>query len=144
MRRSMAAALILTVLLFGGAYLTTGGSAAQEPESGDDTAQEPSGQGRRDSTVLLTVQDGDTAEEMALDAYLRGVVRGEMPASFETEALRAQALESLCKALESRELHLALPGAEPADGLRTEPMMMLRPTGAAALPETLYTPLAMD
>ena len=63
MRRSMAAALILTVLLFGGAYLTTGGSAAQEPESGDDTAQEPSGQGRRDSTVLLTVQDGDTAEE---------------------------------------------------------------------------------
>ena len=64
------------------------------------------------------------------------------------EALRriaeAQALESLCKALESRELHLALPGAEPADGLRTEPMMMLRPTGAAALPETLYTPLAMD
>ena len=91
MRRSMAAALILTVLLFGGAYLTTGGSAAQEPESGDDTAQEPSGQGRRDSTVLLTVQDGDTAEEMALDAYLRGVVRGEMPASFETEALRAQA-----------------------------------------------------
>ena len=91
MRRSMAAALILTVLLFGGAYLTTGGSAAQEPESGDDTAQEPSGQGRRDNTVLLTVQDGDTAEEMALDAYLRGVVRGEMPASFETEALRAQA-----------------------------------------------------
>ena len=91
MRRSMAAALILTVLLFGGAYLTTGGSAAQEPESGDDTAQEPSGQGRRDSTVLLTVQDGDAAEEMALDAYLRGVVRGEMPASFETEALRAQA-----------------------------------------------------
>ena len=91
MRRSMAAALILTALLFGGAYLTTGGSAAQEPESGDDTAQEPSGQGRRDSTVLLTVQDGDTAEEMALDAYLRGVVRGEMPASFETEALRAQA-----------------------------------------------------
>lgn len=33
------------------------------------------------------------------------------------EALRAQALESLCKALESRELRLALPGAEPADGL---------------------------
>lgn len=51
MRRSMAAALILTVLLFGGAYLTTGGSAAQEPESGDDTAQEPSGQGRQDGTV---------------------------------------------------------------------------------------------
>ena len=46
--------MILAVLLFGGAYLTTGGSAAQEPESGDDTAQEPSGQGRQDGTVLLT------------------------------------------------------------------------------------------
>lgn len=60
------------------------------------------------------------------------------------EALRAQALESLCKALECRELHLALPGAEPADGLRTEPMMMARETAEIGLPGEIYTPLAMD
>ena len=60
------------------------------------------------------------------------------------EALRAQALESLCKALESRELRLALPGAEPADGLRTEPMMMARETAEIGLPGEIYTPLAMD
>ena len=60
------------------------------------------------------------------------------------EALWAQALEGLCKVLECRELHLALPGAEPADGLRTEPMMMARETAEIGLPGEIYTPLAMD
>ena len=89
MRRSMAAALVLTVLLFGGAYLAAGGERVPETREGD--AQEQSVQGHRDSAVLLTVQDGETVESMALDQYLRGVVRGEMPASFELEALKAQA-----------------------------------------------------
>ena len=89
MRRSMAAALVLTVLLFGGAYLATGGERV--PETREDGQQEQSAQGQRDSAVLLTVQDGETVESMALDQYLRGVVRGEMPASFELEALKAQA-----------------------------------------------------
>ena len=89
MRRSMAAALVLTVLLFGGAYLAAGGERVPETREGD--AQEQSVQGQRDSAVLLTVQDGETVESMALDQYLRGVVRGEMPASFELEALKAQA-----------------------------------------------------
>ena len=89
MRRSMAAALVLTVLLFGGAYLAAGGERVPETRAGD--AQEQSAQGQRDSAVLLTVQDGETVESMALDQYLRGVVRGEMPASFELEALKAQA-----------------------------------------------------
>ena len=89
MRRSMAAALVLTVLLFGGAYLAAGGERV--PETREDDAQEQSAQGQRDSAVLLTVQDGETVESMALDQYLRGVVRGEMPASFELEALKAQA-----------------------------------------------------
>ena len=89
MRRSMAAALVLTVLLFGGAYLAAG--KERVPETREDDAQEQSAQGQRDSAVLLTVQDGETVESMALDQYLRGVVRGEMPASFELEALKAQA-----------------------------------------------------
>ena len=89
MRRSMAAALVLTVLLFGGAYLAAGGERVPETREGD--AQEQSAQGQRDSAVLLTVQAGETVESMALDQYLRGVVRGEMPASFELEALKAQA-----------------------------------------------------
>ena len=55
MRRSMAAALVLTVLLFGGAYLAAGGERVPETREGD--AQEQSAQGQRDSAVLLTVQD---------------------------------------------------------------------------------------
>lgn len=40
---------------------------------------------------LLHVQDG-TVEELTLDEYLYGVVASEMPASFETEALKAQSV----------------------------------------------------
>lgn len=89
MRRSMAAALVLTVLLFGGAYLAAG--KEHVPETQEGGPQEQSAQGQRDSAVLLAVKDGETVENMALDEYLRGVVRGEMPASFEQEALKAQA-----------------------------------------------------
>ena len=89
MRRSMAAALVLTVLLFGGAYLAAGGERVPETREGD--AQEQSAQGQKDGGVQLAVKNGETVESMALDQYLRGVVRGEMPASFELEALKAQA-----------------------------------------------------
>ena len=90
MRRSMAAALVLTVLLFGGAYLAAGKTPAQEMVP-DGAAQEQSPQGQKDSGVELAVKNGDAVETMALDVYLQGVVRGEMPASFEQEALKAQA-----------------------------------------------------
>lgn len=42
-------------------------------------------------TMLLLKQDG-SLEEMDLDTYLVGVVLAEMPASFEAEALKAQAV----------------------------------------------------
>ena len=86
MRKYAAAGLVLTVLLFGGAYLAAGGPAA-EPEP---AAPEPAAV-HHDRDVTLTIQDGDTTEQMTLERYLTGVVRGEMPASFEMEALRAQA-----------------------------------------------------
>lgn len=88
MRRSVMAALALTVLLFGGAYLAAGGETAVPEE---DAVQERSPQGQRDSEVRLSVQDGGVVTSMTLETYLRGVVRGEMPASFELEALKAQA-----------------------------------------------------
>ena len=45
-----------------------------------------------DSARTLRVKIGDTVQEMDLETYLRGVVRAEMPASFELEALKAQAI----------------------------------------------------
>lgn len=86
MRKYAAAGLVLTVLLFGGAYLAAGGSAAEPEPAAPETAAV-----HHDRDVTLTVQDGDTTEQMTLERYLTGVVRGEMPASFEMEALRAQA-----------------------------------------------------
>ena len=91
MRRSAAAALALTVLLFGGAYLAAGKHPAQETEPDGGAVREQSAQGHKDGGVQLAVKNGDAVEIMALDVYLQGVVRGEMPASFELEALKAQA-----------------------------------------------------
>ena len=86
MRKYAAAGLVLTVLLFGGAYLAAGGPAAEPEPAAPETAAV-----HHDRDVTLTIQDGDPTEQMTLERYLTGVVRGEMPASFEMEALRAQA-----------------------------------------------------
>lgn len=86
MRKYAAAGLVLTVLLFGGAYLAAGGPAAEPEPAAPETAAV-----HHDRDVTLTIQEGDTTEQMTLERYLTGVVRGEMPASFEMEALRAQA-----------------------------------------------------
>ena len=85
-RKYAAAGVVLTVLLFGGAYLAAGGPAAEPEPAAPETAAV-----HHDRDVTLTIQDGDTTEQMTLERYLTGVVRGEMPASFEMEALRAQA-----------------------------------------------------
>lgn len=49
-------------------------------------------------TIAVLQADG-TVSQMNMDAYLVGVVLGEMPANFETEALRAQAVVSRTYAL---------------------------------------------
>lgn len=58
----------------------------------DETEGEPFVSGELDGGTILKVLNGDQVEEMDLGAYLVGVVRAEMPASFEPEALRAQAV----------------------------------------------------
>jgi len=58
----------------------------------DETEGAPFASGDLDSALSLRVLDGETVLEMDLGAYLVGVVRAEMPASFQTEALRAQAV----------------------------------------------------
>jgi len=46
----------------------------------------------RDSETELRILHGGAVEAMPMDAYLVGVLRAEMPASFEPEALKAQAI----------------------------------------------------
>ena len=58
----------------------------------DETEGEPFVSGELDGRTILKVLNGDQVEEMDLGTYLVGVVRAEMPASFEPEALKAQAV----------------------------------------------------
>ncbi len=58
----------------------------------DETEGAPFQSGARDAQTVLKVKNGDSVEEMDLGNYLVGVVRAEMPASFEEEALKAQAV----------------------------------------------------
>ena len=51
----------------------------------------PLSSGQSDAGRLLRVLDGGTVTELDLGHYLVGVVRAEMPAAFELEALKAQA-----------------------------------------------------
>lgn len=48
--------------------------------------------GERDSAQILRVMIGDEVVTMDMGTYLTGVVRSEMPAVFEVEALKAQAV----------------------------------------------------
>lgn len=58
----------------------------------DETEGAPFVSGELDGETVLKVLNGDQVEEMDLGTYLVGVVRAEMPASFELEALKAQAV----------------------------------------------------
>lgn len=86
MRKTASAALLLTALLFGGAYLTAPATSA-EPSPTPQARSVP----HPDAATTLAVLDGSAVTDMTLADYLAGVVRGEMPAAFELEALKAQA-----------------------------------------------------
>jgi len=57
-----------------------------------ETEPPPSPSTASDSQVLIRVLSDGTVREINLTSYLTGVLRAEMPASFEPEALKAQAV----------------------------------------------------
>ena len=85
MKKIVAAALILGLVLFLIPMGFRQERAGQEPETPEALTLPDSG---RTLTILV---DGQT-QEMDLNQYLWGVVAAEMPASFELEALKAQAV----------------------------------------------------
>ncbi len=64
-------------------------SAAPASSAGTAETPEP---GTRDSAITLTVELNGKNRKMTMDQYLWGVVAAEMPAAFDLEALRAQAV----------------------------------------------------
>ena len=95
MKHTVRISLALVILLFALAW----GFAGAPQKTVSDTPQraDTAGRGRNGSAVpdaerTLRVLHGGTIEEMPMDKYLLGVLRAEMPASFEPEALKAQAV----------------------------------------------------
>ena len=102
-RQVVSAALVLTAALFFLPALMVGGEPVyQRPETGElpggeavlplDPAQGAVTAARRDRgrAVRLQTKEGEIVE-LTMDEYLWGVVAAEMPASFQEEALKAQA-----------------------------------------------------
>lgn len=92
--------LILPALILRIFILTA--EEVKEPENTESTSVTTSSvQEESDLTMFLRRSDGSVTE-MDLDTYLIGVVLAEMPADFEAEALKAQAVVArtyTCKAL---------------------------------------------
>lgn len=86
----MAAALFVPALIWSGSGSPP--PAETDASPGSVSPEEPVQTGRSDGEVTVRVKNGETVEQMTLAAYLPGVVRGEMPPSFELEALKAQAV----------------------------------------------------
>lgn len=91
MTQAAAAAFLMLVLLFGGPWVTVQ-STVHRSRSPARTAQEQTDAPGADESSVLRVWNGTETVEMTMAAYLPGVVRGEMPATFEEEALKAQAV----------------------------------------------------
>ena len=95
-RRSAAVSAVLLVLLFA-LPLAVVTPFRQELFPAESGTQEPAERapfqpGDLDGDMTLRVLDGEEGREMTQGAYLVGAVRAEKPASFETEALKAQAV----------------------------------------------------
>ena len=92
--QSIAVSTALLILLFALPLAVVVPFRAQlfsEDPTAAETEGEPFMAGELDGGTTLKVLVGDAVEEMTLGEYLVGVVRAEMPASFEIEALKAQA-----------------------------------------------------
>ena len=87
MKDCVTASVILLLLVFGLPWLM----AEEDAETPGESAP-PQETVMLDEQTVLTVWDGEAVQEMTVAAYLPGVVRGEMPATFAMEALKAQAV----------------------------------------------------
>lgn len=90
MRQTLVASVLLTLFLFAAPLFLFPDADLQEPDT-PTPAPLTQPASLQDDTVTLQVWNGQNTVDMTMSDYLMGVVRGEMPASFEIEALKAQA-----------------------------------------------------
>lgn len=82
-------AIVLARVMHGQAMERLSAAEVSTPEPVMETAAP---EASADAQISVTVLEGDAVAEYTMADYLPGVLAGEMPASFETEALKAQAV----------------------------------------------------
>ena len=95
MKHAVRISLALVVLLFALAWSFANILQEAVPDAPERTGSDGRAQSEAsapDAERVLRVLHSGTVEEMPMDEYLLGVLRAEMPASFELEALKAQAV----------------------------------------------------
>lgn len=105
MKRILAAALLLTILMFSLPAIPQDGTPEPAVSAAPAKKAARLDKDAKRSIVLLT---GEETQEISVRDYLIGVVAAEMPASFEEEALKAQAVAArsyLQRALEKGSRH---------------------------------------
>ena len=84
--------ILLWALAWSAALQGPPNSAPPEDSAALTEERAPEPRGKPDAERPLRVLRGGAVEEMDMGEYLQGVLRAEMPASFEPEALKAQAI----------------------------------------------------
>ncbi len=98
---------------------TSSAAPSPSPPVSDTSSASPSTQYvYADDAVTVKVLDGDAVETMTMSDYLVGVVAAEMPASFEPEALAAQAVAARTEVL--NHMLLYRPSAHPDADICTD------------------------
>ena len=92
LRLSLTLIAVLFLLSWGFASVQRSGDGVPSHPDGESDASPVQEAAVPDATRTLRVLHGGSIEEMPMDQYLLGVLRAEMPASFELEALKAQAV----------------------------------------------------
>ena len=89
MKRTVFTAWVLAAIIFGLGFFSLAKHGVFSQEKKITAVPDP---GVSDSAVMIRAKIDGTVVEMNMDEYLQGVLRAEMPASFEQEALKAQAV----------------------------------------------------
>ena len=99
MKRTVIISLILALAALFAAIAVSSGRGVSPPEQSQNTAEsygldaEPDAeQNTADRDISIRLLDEGQVKVLSLDDYLKGVVSAEMPADFDIEALKAQAV----------------------------------------------------
>lgn len=93
-------AIAVVVLLLPAAVVTLGPSPAGAPQNSGNNPSEGEHQGKKNLQIHLYRDDTKEVVPVDLEEYLEGVLLAEIPASFEMEALKAQAVIARTYALQ--------------------------------------------